>query len=174
MQREYQDGSKSNVVLFTGIEVEKTPAHGMPTLFVVGVHDAKMLVDLAKEHDCYHIYLGANHSYSATNYESLTIWESMAKDLLDSGLWVTLDMDVSYYNASLDLIAYLCEYNKFILQVSVKLPYISNMNYNTCVKIDDKDFDATNPGVWVHQLHDLMDRSKFNDWSVYGQDKIIK
>jgi hypothetical protein len=174
MQREYQDGSKNNVTLFTGIEVEKTPAYGKKTLFVVGMHTAKDLSDLAKENDCDHIYLGANHSYTASNYAELSNWELMSKKLLEDGFYVTLDMDIFYYNDSLDLIAYLCESNKFILQVSVKLPYVSNLNYNTCIKIDDKNFDSTNPGVWVHQLHDLMDRSKFNDWSVYGQDNIIK
>ena len=40
--------------------------------------------------------------------------------------------------------------------------------------IDDKDFDATNPGVWCHSLHDLMDREKFTDWGKYGLDKVLE
>ena len=36
MERAYKDGESSNVVFFTGFEVEKTPAFGMDTLFVVG------------------------------------------------------------------------------------------------------------------------------------------
>ena len=42
------------------------------------------------------------------------------------------------------------------------------------VKIDDKGFAETNPGVWSHRLHDLMDANKFTDWSKYGLDKPIK
>ena len=33
---------------------------------------------------------------------------------------------------------------------------------------------ATNPGVWVHALHDLMRRSKFTDWSQYEKDQVIE
>ena len=42
------------------------------------------------------------------------------------------------------------------------------------IKIDDKDFEATNPGVWCHSLHDLTNRAAFTDWSKYTQDTIIE
>jgi hypothetical protein len=42
------------------------------------------------------------------------------------------------------------------------------------LKIDDKYFNATNPGVWTHSLHTLMDRNKFTSWSQYKNDTIIK
>jgi hypothetical protein len=42
------------------------------------------------------------------------------------------------------------------------------------IKIDDKDFKATNPGVWTHSLHKLKDRSKFTAWADYKNDEIIK
>ena len=41
-------------------------------------------------------------------------------------------------------------------------------------KIDDKDFAATNHGVWCHNLHDLLGRDKFTSWDQYGKDEIIK
>ncbi len=66
------------------------------------------------------------------------------------------------------------EYDTFIPQIRVPIPYIRLWNYNTMLKIDDKDFKATNPGVWSHSLHELMDRTKFTDWSKYGLDKVIK
>ena len=68
----------------------------------------------------------------------------------------------------------LVEYDNFIPQIRVPLPYIKMWNYNTMIKLDDKDFDATNPGVWCHSLHDLMDREKFTDWTKYGLDKVVK
>ena len=55
--------------------------------------------------------------------------------------------------------------------ISVKLPYIQQLGYNAIIKLDDKDFKASNPGVWCHSLHDLMDREKFTDWSKYSLDK---
>ena len=57
--------------------------------------------------------------------------------------------------------------------ISVKLPYESLLNYNACLKIDDKDFRASNPGVWVHRVHDLKDPDKFTDWSKYTNDEVI-
>jgi len=53
------------------------------------------------------------------------------------------------------------------------MPYIDLLGYNACVKIDDKDFDSTNPGVWVHKVHDLKTRDTFTDWSKYTTDEII-
>jgi hypothetical protein len=58
--------------------------------------------------------------------------------------------------------------------ISVKLPYLQLLGYNAIIKLDDKDFAATNPGVWCHQLHDLKDRKVFTDWSKYTQDEVIK
>ena len=68
----------------------------------------------------------------------------------------------------------LIEYDNFIPQLRVPVPYVKQWNYNTMLKIDDKDFKASNPGVWCHSLHDLMDREKFTDWTEYGLDKILK
>ena len=66
------------------------------------------------------------------------------------------------------------DYEKFISQISVKLPDVNQLNYNACIKIDDRDFDATNPGVWIHQVHDLMDRNKFTNWDAYSKDENIE
>jgi hypothetical protein len=57
--------------------------------------------------------------------------------------------------------------------ISVKIPYLTQLNYNATIKIDDKGFEATNPGVWTHQLHDLMKREKFTDWDQYKDDAIL-
>jgi hypothetical protein len=64
----------------------------------------------------------------------------------------------------------LCEYRNFIPQIRVSIPYVKLWNYNTMIKIDDKDFDATNPGVWTHSLHSLMSRRTFTDWDQYKKD----
>jgi hypothetical protein len=58
--------------------------------------------------------------------------------------------------------------------VSVKLPYLQQLGYNATIKLDDKDFNATNPGVWCHSLHSLQNRSVFTSWSKYTQDEVIK
>ena len=65
----------------------------------------------------------------------------------------------------------LTENHNFIPMISVKLPYINQLGYNATLKLDDKDFRATNPGVWCHSLHTLQKRSVFTDWSKYTKDE---
>ena len=57
--------------------------------------------------------------------------------------------------------------------ISVKLPYIKLYNYNATLKIDDTTWGHSNPGVWCHSLHDLMDRKVYTDWKDYvGDDNV--
>jgi len=84
----------------------------------------------------------------------------------------TLDLDVSAVEGLIE--GPLVEYNNFIPMISVKLPYIQQLGYNATIKLDDRDFAATNPGVWCHSLHNLKDRRVFTDWSQYTKDEIVK
>ena len=95
----------------------------------------------------------------------------MIKQVLDAGYMCTLDIDVACVEGLAE--SMLCENNNFIPMISVKIPYIRLLNYNATLKIDDKDFDATNPGVWCHSVHTLQKRSVFTDWSKYTKDESI-
>ena len=163
----------NNVKFFTGTEVEHTPAFGMKTLFVVGLQSATDVQDQLS--DCEHIYFGANMSFpsSIRTNDSVfwTPWENMIQQCLDAGYQCTLDIDVSQVEGLLE--SGLCEHNNFIPMISVKIPYIRQLGYNATIKIDDKDFAATNPGVWCHSLHTLQKRSVFTDWSKYTKDQIV-
>jgi len=57
--------------------------------------------------------------------------------------------------------------------ISVKVPYLQQLGYNATVKIDDKDFDATNPGVWCHSLHALTNPANFTSWREYTKDEPV-
>jgi hypothetical protein len=163
----------NNVKFFTGTEVEHTPAFGKKTLFVVGLQSVTSI----EEHlnGCEHIYFGADMSFptSIRTNDSVfwTPWENMIKHFLLHGYQCTLDIDVSQVEGLLE--SGLCEYNNFIPMISVKIPYIRQLGYNATVKIDDKDFAATNPGVWCHSLHTLQKRSVFTDWSKYTKDQVV-
>ena len=159
---------------FIGTEVEKSPAYGQRTLFVVGLQPKEDILAQAFNNSCPHIYLGANQSYNPdlSDSETLIQWDNLIIDLVREGIWVTLDFDVKYAEAILE--GGMTEYDTFIPMISVKIPYIRQYNYNATLKIDDKDFKASNPGVWCHSVHDLMDRSTFTDWSKYTQDEVIK
>ena len=47
------------------------------------------------------------------------------------------------------------------------------MKGNVIFKIDDKDFKATNPGVWCWSVRDLIKEEHFTDWNEYGDDEIL-
>ena len=74
MKRDYQTGIADSITFFTGVEIEKTPAYGMKTLFVVGAHDPYVIMELAREHNCKHIYFGANQSFPKLEVNDLENW----------------------------------------------------------------------------------------------------
>lgn len=162
------------VDFFVGREVEHSPAFGHKTLFVVGVQDASVILNMVKQNNCTHVYFGANQSFPMYDIqaEDWQPWVEMIEECLQFGLLCTFDIDV--YNIEYLAQTALPSYNNFIPMISVKLPYLQMLGYNATIKLDDKDFAATNPGVWCHSLHDLKDRSKFTDWSKYTKDEVIK
>jgi hypothetical protein len=163
------------VNFFVGREVEHSPAFGHKTLFVVGIQDAGVIVDMVKNNNCSHVYFGANQSFpnpETNDGDTWREWEGMITECLQRGILCTLDLDVSSAEGLAE--GSLIEYNNFIPMISVKLPYLQLLGYNATIKLDDKDFAATNPGVWCHQLHDLKDRKVFTDWSKYTKDEVIK
>ena len=177
MKRNYETGVADSITFFTGVEIEKTPAYGMKTLFVVDVQDPYVIIELARDHKCKHIYFGANQSFKTNgvnDVETWRLWEDMIYVCLDAEdeFWCTLDLDVKEVEGLLE--SGLVEKRQFIPQISVKLPYLQQLGYNATLKLDDKDFKATNPGVWCHNLHDLLGRDRFTSWDQYGKDEIIK
>ena len=170
MKRDYTNGQADNIIFFTGVEIEHTPAYGKKTLFVNGVQPVE---DIALNlQGCEHIFFGANHSFNPQSYEEHKAWENMVLFFLEKEYLCSLDIPINQVEEFHE--SGYCEYNNFIPQIRVPIPYVKLWNYNTMLKIDDKDFKATNPGVWSHSLHTLMDRSKFTDWSQYKNDEIVK
>jgi hypothetical protein len=180
MKRDYETGQSDTVTFFTGIEIEHTPAFGLHTLFITDVQPVEEIQDWLDDFASYedkskhikHIFFGANHSFNPQNNLDWQRWETMVEFFLRKEYLCSLDIPMSAveeFNEN-----GLNDYNNFIPQIRVPIPYIKLWNYNTMIKIDDKDFNATNPGVWSHSLHDLKDRSKFTSWDQYKNDKVIK
>jgi len=174
MERDYASGTADDITFFTGVEIERTPAYGMQTLFVTGIQPVEAIDGVLANQDVRHIFFGANHSFNPVfnDYAGWKAWEDMITYFLDAGYWCSLDIPLSAVEEFND--GGLNDYNQFIPQIRVPIPYIKLWNYNTMLKVDDKGFKATNPGVWCHSLHDLLDRNKFTSWDQYGNDEIIK
>jgi len=162
---------RQEIKYFTGYEVEHTVAYGMKTLFVVGIQDVKEIMNLAIKNDCQQIYFGTSQSFNPESYDDWKAWDVMINGCLNSEYWVCLDFDSKYAEEIHE--EGWCEHNRFIPMISVKLPYIKLYNYNTTLKIDDRTWGATNPGVWTHQLHDLMSKDKYTFWDQYKQDSQV-
>ena len=161
-----------NLKFFQGKEVEHTPAFGKQTLFVIGIqaHDAIAL----NLNGADHIYFGANMSFPNPDVNDANTWDQwqdMITPFLRAGYLCSLDIDVRCVEGLLE--SGLTEHHNFIPMISVKLPYIQQLGYNAVLKLDDRDFDATNPGVWCHSIHDLQNRDRFTDWSKYTKDQVL-
>lgn len=166
---------------FVGEEIEASPAKGQRTLFVVGLQPTEQIlwqigeIDRRSKSPITHVYFGANQSFPNPDFHNAELWEqweAMIHTLLYHGYWCTLDLDVSSVPALCE--GGLVEHSQFIPMISVKLPYINLLGYNATIKLDDRDFKSTNPGVWCHSLHDLMNRQNFTSWDQYTKDEVIK
>jgi hypothetical protein len=159
---------------FIGTEVENTAMKGERTLFVVGVRPVDEIVaqlNKVGRNDIRHIYLGTSQSFTPQSYDDWKAWDKMIMGLLGLNYWVTLDFGVEHADTIHE--EGWCENNRFIPMISVKLPYIKLYNYNATLKIDDTTWGHSNPGVWCHSLHDLMDRKVYTDWKDYVGDEEI-
>ena len=165
---------RQDIVYFTGFEVEHTICYGMKTLFVVGTPAWKDILYKAVTQDCKHIYYGTSQSFNpkSVTQKEYKPWDNVILPALKEGFWVTLDFDVRHSEGIIE--SGYCEYERFVPMISCKLPYIKQFNYNATLKIDDITWGHSNPGVWTHQLHDLMDIKTYTHWDQYTQDEEIK
>jgi hypothetical protein len=172
MKRIYHNTEHQPVRFFIGQEVENSPMRGRTTLFVVGIQPVSEIVDLAVQHNIQHIYLGANQSFESYNEGDDQEWCQMIAPLLLDDYHCTLDLDVRFWPR---VQAFPFHHSsRFIPMISVKMPYAEFANPNTTIKIDDTGFDATNSGVWCHDLKGLLTKGEqYTAWNRYSKDTII-
>ena len=147
-----------------GIEIRNTPLHGMKTLYVTGIQEVSLIVQEAHWNECTAIYLGTNDSFKPKDYDEWREWEEFIHSILDSkcNFYCAIEFDVNFAEEFLE--SCLADNNKLVPIVSVKMPYLSQLGYNAVLKIDDKEFGATNEGEWHHRIHDLRNTEAFNSW----------
>lgn len=162
MKREYSTGTHdSDPDFFVGKEVEHTSAYGLKTLFCHGslsLYEIRLkLVELNAfgSDGIDHVYLNHNHS------ECKDILNKILH-LLSEGLLVT------YEALGTDKIIDLDHHNLIHL---LSIPVARAKRTNLFIKIDDIDFNATNPGVWTVNVGSLSDH--FTPWKAYEGDKIL-
>ena len=166
---------RQDIVFFTGYEVEHTICNGMYTLFVVGTPTIEDILKAATSgaEKVTHIYFGTSQSFNpkSISLEEYKAWDDVIIGCLKADYWVSLDFGVEHIEGVLE--SGYNEYPRFVSMISVKLPYINQLNYNTTLKLDDRTWGATNPGVWTHHLQSLLGKDKFTHWDQYTQDTPI-
>ena len=169
MQRDYATGYKDDVNVFSGLEIEHTPAYGKQTLFLAR-NDLTFdqIISLAVASDAEAVYFGANRSYMHSHAMQL----AQIHQLLDRGFWVTVDYPYELHRLVSKKFATCWTHEKFIPFCSIIFPYTED-DKQLCFKVDDEDFNKTNTGVWSMSMADFKSKAGYTKWEEYKQDEPI-
>tara|TARA_A100001011_G_scaffold359365_1_gene405828 strand:+ start:295 stop:846 length:552 start_codon:yes stop_codon:yes gene_type:complete len=169
MQRDYTTGYKEDVKVFSGIEIEHTPAYGKQTLFLAR-NDLTFdqIISLAVASDAEAIYFGANRTYM----HSHAMQVAQIHQLLDRGYWVTVDYPYELHRLVSKKFATCWTDEKFIPFCSIIFPFTED-DKQLCFKVDDEDFNKTNTGVWSMSMADFKSKAGYTKWEEYKKDEPI-
>jgi hypothetical protein len=170
MDRDYKTGKSDSVGVFSGREVEHTPAFGKQTLFLARndlYYD--QIVQMAEKVGAEAIYFGANRSFM---HNHATQINQMVK-LLAKGYYVTIDYQHALHDEVKARFEMIWTHEKFIPFCSIIFPK-SEDDDNLCIKVDDVDFNSTNPGVWTMTMDHFKQSAGFTSWDQYKQDEPIE
>lgn len=170
MLRDYKDGIKDDVKVFSGLEVEHTPAYGKQTLFLARndlTYD--QIKQQALQSNAEAIYFGANRTFLNT----LANQPYQILKLLDDGYFVTIDYQYNIHNDVKKRFSHVWNHKKFIPFCSIIFEDTEE-DTNLCFKIDDIDFNKTNKGVWTMSMKDFKEKAGLTIWDQYKQDEPMK
>ena len=170
MDRDYKTGRSNNVGIFSGIEVEHTPAYGKKTLFLAR-NDLyfDQIIELAEKVNAEAIYFGANRTFM----HNIVNTSHLIKRLLDKGYWCTIDYQYNVHTAVKENFKNIWNEERFIPFCSVIFPKVLE-DKKLCIKVDDIDFNKTNPGVWTMTMDNFKEASGYTSWDQYKKDEPIE
>jgi len=171
MERFYENVlyDKGEVNLFVGTEIEHTLAYGKRTLFLARNDlTTDQILEIAVANNCEHIYYGANRMY--LHGHALQIAQMIK--FLDDGYYVTVDYPYALHNQVKKKFAMIWKRPKFIPFCSIIFPNTEE-DQQVHFKIDDIDFNKTNPGVWTMGLADFKSKAGHTRWEEYKSDRPI-
>ena len=170
MLRDYKTGLSEDVGVFSGKEIEHTPAYGLQTLFLVR-NDLTFdqIQSLCVHSNAEAIYYGANKSFMLNH--GMQIGQIM--QFLQRGYYVTVDYPYSQHDEIQKQFNLVWNHEKFIPFCSIIFPYV-NKDEKLCIKVDDIDFNKTNPGVWTMSMDDFKKNAGYTKWEDYKKDEPIE
>jgi len=170
MIRDYVNGVSEDVGVFSGLEVEHTPAYGKQTLFLARndlTHE--QIITLCEKVGAEAVYYGANRAFQ----NNIANQPNQIKKLLDDGYFVTIDYPYEIHNQVKRNYSHVWTREKFIPFCSVIFEN-TEQDKNLCFKIDDVDFNKSNKGVWTMTMEDFKTKSGFTQWTEYKKDQPIE
>ena len=170
MLRDYTTGIKDDVKVFSGKEVEHTPAFGKQTLFLARndlTYD--QIKELCDKVGAEAVYFGANRTF----VNNLANQPTQIDRLLNDGYFVTIDYQYSIHKEVKKNYGHVWTHPKFIPFCSVIFED-SEDDDQLCIKVDDVDFNKTNPGVWTMSMNHFKQTSGFTSWNEYKKDQPIE
>ena len=170
MERTYKTGIKNNIKVFSGVEIEHTPAYGKQTLFLAR-NDLTFdqIQELAVLSNAEAIYYGANRSYMHNHYQQVL----QVIKFIEHGYYVTVDYPFELHQLVSQKYALTWKHPKFIPFCSIIFPD-SEEDTSLCFKIDDIEFNKTNPGVWTMSMKDFKSKAGYTKWDNYKKDEPIE
>ena len=170
MIRDYKTGVKEGVGVFSGKEIEHTPAFGLQTLFIANNGlTYEQLHTLAQKVNAKAIYYGANRTYMHNRGMQLP----QMKKFLDAGFYVTVDYPYNLHEEVKEKFEMIWDNEKFIPFCSIIFPNVEK-DKTLCFKVDDVDFNKTNKGVWTMTMKDFQQKAGFTKWEDYKKDEPIE
>tara|TARA_A100000164_G_C21598939_1_gene626577 strand:- start:107 stop:652 length:546 start_codon:yes stop_codon:yes gene_type:complete len=170
MDRDYKTGKSKSVGVFSGLEIEHTPAYGKQTLFLARndlTYDQIQSLCLRSRAEA--VYFGANRCYVHGYMGQVTQMEKLVAD----GFYVTVDYPHSLHSQVKEKFKTLWNNPLFIPFCSIIFPH-SEDDEQLYIKVDDVDFNATGPGVWTMSMNYFKQSSGFTSWDEYKQDEPIE
>ena len=160
MLRDYKNGYFEDVRMFSGKEIEHTPAYGLQTLFLARndltlaqIEEQAVMVQAEA------IYYGANRTYMHNHGMQL----SQIIQLCDKGYYVTVDYPYELHDEVKEKFNIVWKHEKFIPFCSIIFPHTED-DTQLCIKVDDTDFNKTNPGVWTMSMNHFKQSAGFTSW----------
>ena len=122
MLRDYKNGLSEDIGVFSGKEIEHTPAYGLQTLFIVR-NDLTFdqIQSLCVHTNAEAIYYGANRSFMLNH--GMQIGQIM--QFLQRGYHVTVDYPYSLHNEIQKQFNLVWNHEKFIPFCSIIFPYVN-------------------------------------------------
>lgn len=170
MLRDYKTGVKEDVKVFSGKEIEHTPAYGLQTLFLAR-NDLtyEQVKDLCVEVNAEAVYYGANRTF----LNNIANQPLQINRLLNDGYYVTIDYQYKLHDEVKKRYSAVWQHEKFIPFCSIIFEN-SEEDTKMCFKIDDVDFNKTNKGVWAMSMQDFKSKAGYTEWEQYKQDQPIE